>query len=228
MFISRMLMGLVALCGIGRGNLPPGAERAVQRRERPPAPSPDTPRSFWGGRGWNLPSPNDPFWAKACREENARRKKAAWDHRHRSLRAAAVIPGHPARRMAEPPRRARRRMTWPLVLYPEEHRFDEQHPCPIGACWFEDMYLKHPSLSPKYRRDHAGKRLPIVVMLPDRTCWCVDTLARNDGGYYGDGWTVTGELPRISVSPSIHIPGRYHGFIQDGVITDDMENRKYL
>lgn len=47
----------------------------------------------------------------------------------------------------------------------------------------------------------------------------------------GRGWNVSGELPRITVSPSILLQGgkdqAYHGYIVDGVIQEDCEGRKF-
>lgn len=43
----------------------------------------------------------------------------------------------------------------------------------------------------------------------------------------GRGWDVTGELPKITLSPSINQVGSYHGYIQDGVISEDCEGRPF-
>lgn len=81
------------------------------------------------------------------------------------------------------------------------------------------------SLSSKYLREHASRRPPLVVILPDGTGFCIDSLAWNKSGYHGDGWTVTGVEPLITLSPSINIVGSYHGWIREGTITDDIEGR---
>ncbi len=38
--------------------------------------------------------------------------------------------------------------------------------------------------------------------------------------WYSDDqwWTWTGEPPNITVSPSLHIPGEWHGWVRDGVL----------
>lgn len=41
------------------------------------------------------------------------------------------------------------------------------------------------------------------------------------------GWTVSGEAPNLTVTPSINAAGEYHGFITNGVIGDDLEGRKF-
>ncbi len=121
-------------------------------------------------------------------------------------------------------------MPWPLVFYPEEQMpFTDANPQIIGACWYEEAFLNYKeAISPKYLKYHVHRRLPLVVKLPDGTCWCVDLRARNEAqGWYGDGWGVIGDPPNLSVSPSINIPGRYHGFIHNGILSDDCEGRKF-
>lgn len=41
------------------------------------------------------------------------------------------------------------------------------------------------------------------------------------------GWLVTGELPAVTVNPSVNIPGVYHGWIRGGIISDDCEGRRF-
>ena len=65
-----------------------------------------------------------------------------------------------------------------------------------------------------------------LIMLPSQTggpeIWC--TLAEAAGT--GNRWSVSGEPPSITVSPSINCayPGGWHGFIQNGEITDGSFN----
>ena len=76
-------------------------------------------------------------------------------------------------------------------------------------------------LSPHYWRDWADKRPPICVVCPNGETWEIDRWSSN-----GTGWTVTGDPPNITCSPSI-IAGNYHGFLRDGAFTDDLERRTY-
>lgn len=81
-------------------------------------------------------------------------------------------------------------------------------------------------LSPEFRA--SGRDYVIFIRLPDGTDWCVDhassgSLRRGQP----QGWTVTGELPTISVTPSINVEGRFHGFVTNGVITDDLDGRTF-
>ncbi|WP_158810443.1 hypothetical protein [Beijerinckia sp. L45] len=109
-----------------------------------------------------------------------------------------------------------------------------------GMAWFEPwhfdptgnwqragkhvMYTERPGpeksfLSPHYWRDWADKRPPICVVCPNGELWEIDRTSSN-----GDGWVVTGDLPDITCSPSIVVPG-YHGFLRGGEFTADIEGR---
>lgn len=96
-----------------------------------------------------------------------------------------------------------------------------------GMAWFQPWYwnpitqsgrLRH-MLSEHYNRDWADKRAPICVVCPNGEWWEIDRKSSN-----GTGWTVTGELPGITCSPSIVVTG-YHGFLRDGQFTEDIEGR---
>lgn len=68
-------------------------------------------------------------------------------------------------------------------------------------------------LSIHYLERWARIRAPICVMCPTGKEWCVDAKSSN-----GSGWTVTGEAPLITCSPSIDV-GTFHGFLKDGVFS---------
>lgn len=87
---------------------------------------------------------------------------------------------------------------------------------PTGAMW-DATWLA--DIREYTERSPDGRILHL--MLPDGTEWNIDSKAQN-----GPGWTRTGEPPRVSASPSILSPG-YHGFLRDGVLTDDLEGRRY-
>ncbi len=92
----------------------------------------------------------------------------------------------------------------------------------VGDMWFLDVppeEMKERQLSDQYFAQNAH-RLPLVVLLPGKCYFLVDGKCFNgERGYY-DGWTVTGVPPNITVSPSINMVGRYHGFLKNGVIGD--------
>jgi hypothetical protein len=75
-------------------------------------------------------------------------------------------------------------------------------------------------LSPHYWRDWADKRPPLCIIGPTGEQWEIDRTSSN-----GNGWIVTGEWPNITCSPSIVLKG-YHGYLQNGVFTPDLEGRK--
>jgi hypothetical protein len=57
----------------------------------------------------------------------------------------------------------------------------------------------------------------LTVRLPSGEDWCIDSQAAS-GGF----WTRTGEPPLLTVTPSIK-SNRYHGYLNAGVLTDDMD-----
>jgi hypothetical protein len=73
------------------------------------------------------------------------------------------------------------------------------------------------------RCKRAGKILaPLAVVCPNGDRWYIDMPADNGAtGADGltDGWTVEGEPPRITCSPSINT-GTYHGWLRDGVFRE--------
>lgn len=85
---------------------------------------------------------------------------------------------------------------------------------PIGAMWIAD-WLDH--------EKWQG---------PDGKAWCVRFPGGNDWIVYGpssDGnkWSVSGSPPVLTANPSIGIPGVYHGFLRNGVISEDVDGRKF-
>lgn len=103
----------------------------------------------------------------------------------------------------------------------------------IGDMYFSEHYDEtHTSeftrpLSPEYQRDWLGKRAPLFVMTPAGP-WCVDAQSTDgNGNFTGHGWTVTGTPPNITVTPSINMVGTYHGWLTNGVLSDDLEGRTY-
>lgn len=81
------------------------------------------------------------------------------------------------------------------------------------------------NLSDFYYANNKHRR-PIIVVLPGPTLFCIDSKCWTSGNYYG-GWTVAGEAPNITITPSINIGGTYHGFLQNGIITDDVDGRVF-
>lgn len=126
-------------------------------------------------------------------------------------------------------------MSWPcrLVLAPGDGPFcTPWDALQVGDMWLAPHLLErqpHPMLrlGPKYFSRHAPNRAPLIVRLPGVCDFSIDGLAWKDGQAYGDGWDVSGTPPLITVAPSINIVGIYHGFLRDGVISDDCEGGQY-
>jgi len=59
----------------------------------------------------------------------------------------------------------------------------------------------------------------VAVILPDTTLFLVDGLPYDSGsGYYGNGYTVQGEPPRLTINePIADHPSGWRGWLRDGV-----------
>lgn len=69
---------------------------------------------------------------------------------------------------------------------------------------------------------HGSDGRCLMLRLPDGHDWTIDGPSRNDG----TGWTRTGTPPKITARPSILSPN-YHGWLTDGVLSDDLDGRSY-
>lgn len=104
---------------------------------------------------------------------------------------------------------------------------------PIGTMFYvpknADMdewpwYLADKEYLSDYYKKNNSHRQPLFVILPKHTLYLIDGKCFDNGKAYG-GWIVTGFAPLITVQPSIDFKGTYHGFLQNGVISDDVEGR---
>jgi hypothetical protein len=128
-------------------------------------------------------------------------------------------------------------MPWPIRLYPTRELARARNGVvPVGAMWWLDPKTTvdqwcewyAPAVAHRYLREHRRVRRPLFVKLPDGSEFCLDLCSSPEiaaGG--GEGWSVSGEPPKVTVTPSINIVGRYHGWITDGVITDDVDGRTF-
>lgn len=117
-------------------------------------------------------------------------------------------------------------MSWPIKYHaerPENINVGDMFPAP----WLEEH--REFWLSAQFDRDWLDKRPPLVVRLPGGFDFCVDGpyRSKSDPNPTRQGWDVTGAPPNITLQPSINIGGMYHGWIRDGVITDDCEGRTF-
>jgi hypothetical protein len=124
-------------------------------------------------------------------------------------------------------------MPWTCHL----HRLRPPNPV-VGDMWYEPDWVLDPNsfhmrelLSEQYKNVWRKLRAPLVVVLPNRGHFCLDSAFRYNGirDPQGRGWSVTGVEPRISVSPSINWQGDrgYHGYLHEGVLSDDLEGRRF-
>ena len=123
-------------------------------------------------------------------------------------------------------------MSWQCKLITEEQSKDPSYIKQYGDMMFAPKwsdYWNHLSL--EYKRDWADKRPPILVWIP-MICgdgvtrghfWCPD----NNCSDKQTGWIVTDIPPSITVHPSINAIGSYHGWLQNEILTDDIEGRTY-
>lgn len=123
-------------------------------------------------------------------------------------------------------------MPWPLIFlgtladYPDPADFGMAR-IPVGGYFFRSGDKPLPGLGSVYLTTAKAHRLPVYIHTPGGW-WSPDEMAYSgDRGWYGNGWTVTGTFPLISVTPSINFPGRYHGWCTLGVLSDDLEGRVF-
>lgn len=127
-------------------------------------------------------------------------------------------------------------MSWPVI-----YRAERPGTAKVGDMWPIPWAADHGDLlGQNYHEDHADKRPPLMVALPSffggsdwTTSFMLDRVA-SDKKPGDPGWKVVieGELVDgrpvdITVKPSIHCKGSYHGYITAGQVTDDIDGRKY-
>jgi hypothetical protein len=105
---------------------------------------------------------------------------------------------------------------------------------PVGAMYLEEIGTRRSGLSAHYKNNVASIRKPLVVKLPTNPYTHVEDTGPGgvlfwiDMGFSdGTGWEVSGEAPTLTLTPSINYEHGYHGYIKNGVITDDCEGRTY-
>jgi hypothetical protein len=92
---------------------------------------------------------------------------------------------------------------------------------PPGATWHADWF---PDEGPNGHYSGPDGKV-WCVMLPGGMEWIVYSYA--SGQEPRHKWNVQGTVPNITVTPSINCVGYYHGFISEGIISEDCEGRKY-
>lgn len=97
---------------------------------------------------------------------------------------------------------------------------------PVGGYFFRSGDKPLPGLGAIYLNTAKATRLPVYILTPDGW-WCPDEMAYGQQGWHGAGWTVTGTFPKVSITPSINFPGRFHSWVRDGLLLDDVEGRVF-
>ena len=110
--------------------------------------------------------------------------------------------------------------------------------CPCGYQFKPEDQWQHQLIRLYWRSDHMALRTTLSEAPtgsiyyadwyawrgPDGHClivvtpggpWIIDGPSTGNDGSKGNPWTRTGEVPKVTVNPSIHFPGKYHGFLRD-------------
>lgn len=110
-------------------------------------------------------------------------------------------------------------MSWPCYMV---EAIENVHPKRIGSVFRigdgPPITFDQLKVGACLRNEFRGR----VVKLPGPAWWYMD-----DKGSDGCLWKVTGEPPELTATPSINLVGRYHGWVTNGVVTDDCEGRKF-
>ncbi len=86
---------------------------------------------------------------------------------------------------------------------------------PPGAIWEEPWRAKRGWVGPDGRS--------YMVRLPTRVNFPIDEAAA-DGGR----WTRSGTPPHLTVEPSIHEVGRYHGHLKSGILSACVDGNRFV
>ena len=120
-------------------------------------------------------------------------------------------------------------LTTTIYEAPDGRRYDSGHgpvtlpsgevvePAPVGAMWDADWFRGE-----KHQSGLAYDRNPDGVVLCVRTPggdWVIDGPSFTNRVETGS-WSRTGTIPNVTATPSIHIPGKYHGWLRDGYLVE--------
>lgn len=98
-----------------------------------------------------------------------------------------------------------------------------------GDCWYasrraDGHWYQYPDHDGGRRVLIAPRHLgttqaPMLVVLPSGDLFCLQSPTIRDGQPTLKGWTVHGQLPRVTVKPSINLVGIWHGWLRNGTLT---------
>lgn len=115
-------------------------------------------------------------------------------------------------------------MSWPVRMVPAPVTSDDYAALRAG-----DAFECAPADRPLFQNiapEHAGKRA-VLVKLPCGTLFNIYGTTWSQGRAGPSGWSVSGTAPSVTLSPSVNIGGGWHGYIRDGVISDDVSGRTF-
>jgi len=124
-------------------------------------------------------------------------------------------------------------MGWTCRMREEPTRADlREGRVEVGEMWFARWLVTEEGvpavdnyLSTTYIANRMGVRPPLMILLPGNVEFCLDGRADCNGGEVG--WELKGELPKLTANPSLNVLGTWHGFLRDGVLSDDLSGRSY-
>ena len=112
-----------------------------------------------------------------------------------------------------------------VVCYgPTKEEYEANEALPLKQqkeLWYFYFHCEEERLSDYYKQ-HNSHRRPILLVVEPGLLFCVDSKAW-DGIKRDGGWIVSGEIDQLTVVPSIWIKGYYHGFLTDGIVSDNLE-----
>lgn len=129
-------------------------------------------------------------------------------------------------------------MSWTLrhISHPQDVGPENLKP---GDWWFCPWFTKNGSApafaSDDYVKNHLGRRPMICIRLPGGTDLLLDG---KEGAETGQGFVVAGGEGCWSAAPAIAVPGwrnaqgkdvrkPYHGYLTNGILSDDVDGREY-
>lgn len=83
----------------------------------------------------------------------------------------------------------------------------------------------HSSMAPPFTSGRAfDDGIPsFVVCVPGKSLWQM----HHPGTDGRSIWKITGEIPIVTAHPSIHYVGIYHGWLKDGIVSEDVDGRRF-
>lgn len=133
-------------------------------------------------------------------------------------------------------------MPWKLRLL-DHNPYDVPNPTAAdqpatGDCWYAPWLVDDARYAERYKfllsdyydAHNRASRPPLIVKIPGAYGTFNIDAPVSPGDRTTDarhGWEVTGTPPNVTVHPSINAVGHYHGWLKDGVLSDDVDGRTF-